>query len=221
MSAYPAACEKCAPYGGRWQETPRGMAPCDCARGLAMKAASAPPVPRAPVLTDEDSLFFARFMTAIPWFPTDSAGIVFVAREIASMCNSKAEANRLVTEMGRRYGSKWPGVVEMRALFCSFARPRDCIEAVSPLLEEAPVPEYKSLGPSAAPSIAAAVEDLIDATALDRELIRRSRPKVRDIPVVRISEENRITQADIDRAVEEHRRGQAEQEISLNDNHQL
>lgn len=217
----PNPCEKCAPFNGAWVETETGLKRCECARGQALKAARAaaqnPPV-RPPVLNAQQQTMFAEILAALKFYPSEAGARSMIGSEIASMCNSDEEAHWLVREMVRRY-KEWPGILEMRAVFCDRKEPRDGVCAISPAVEQLreaeqtkemlalPAPTMRQLAAGEPVSAAQSIVDVIKAMAPKKDLNRIGlpSPSVPDIPVQRVTAANAITQADIDRAVEEAR----------------
>lgn len=228
---YPNPCDKCAPFGGSWQEGENGMKRCDCARGKALVSAAKAPPPREPMISPEHAILCAEMMATIPFYPPEAGARSGIADEISCMCETPEQAVWLVRRMKRLY-RKWPGEIEMRLVFCGKFHPLDGIQATSdsevypngipgetenmPSLALA-APQTLQLasgGPvSASPSFAATVSGLVSAKSLDRKLQRLPPPKVAEIPVVRVTEANRITAADIERAVQEMRDKRAAGEI--------
>lgn len=226
----PSPCENCAPFNGAWMETEAGLRRCTCARGQALRQAAIAPPPRPPVLSEEQAAVFAEMLGAIPYFLSDAGSRAMAAQEIAAMCGSLEDAKWLVTQMVRRY-QKWPGIIEMRAVFCSHARPLDGELATSPhvdaltereqslSLPALPAPAMRQLPAgepvSAAPSIAATLSDLVRAKDMNRTIAGLPPPKVREIPVVQITDKNRITAEDIRQAERELRDSKARKEIEV------
>jgi len=190
----PTACELCAPFGGAWMESDSGLKRCQCARGRAL-ADSAKPKSRPPVLSAEACAVFAEMMGAIPdFYPRTSGERAPIADEISRMCETTEDALWLVRRMLRLY-RKWPGIEEMRLVYCAGRHPldgaqalcasRDYPDGIPSEREGTPqaaiaAPETKRLTAaevSAAPSIRETVADLVLAT--------RMPPVIRPIPTVR------------------------------------
>ena len=197
----PLACELCAPFGGAWMETDAGLRRCDCERGKAIREAAKAKPALPPVLAEELCASVAEMMAGIPYYPTEAGARSLIANEIAAMCATAEQAKRLAIEMSRRYTDRWPGVTEMRAMFCSRFDPLDRITATSSRVERiveqekiaatmqipaAPVRQIASgEAASAAPTIAATVAALCEAKSLTRAVEGRKPPHVPAIPVKR------------------------------------
>jgi hypothetical protein len=165
------------------------------------------------------------------FFPADKHAR---AALVGLICEDLARSNDQIDWLVRwclNLWSKWEGPKELRAVFCSKFKPADGIECYSDLpqfldgipseketaplsLGAAPQRQIASTGPvSAAPSIAVTVSDL--ATAKDLNRVIRSQPRVRDIPERLVATGERITAADIERAVQELRNRRAAAEIEV------
>lgn len=231
----PESCELCRPFGGMWCETPEGLRRCACERGRALMDAKKKPDPKPPVLSEETAMFCAEMLAGagLKYYPGESGARMLIANEFRSMCNSEDEAKWLVLEMSRRY-REWPGPLEMRAVFCSRIEPRDGVLASSPAVEAALEQEYiarqldaseRKLLAGATPKqiesaqaflavVAETVSDIVRAKDMNRALAGQKHT-VRDIPAVRITDANRITAADLDKARDEYRDRKAADEVGL------
>jgi hypothetical protein len=225
----PEPCEQCAPYGGNWKLTEAGMGRCDCPRGSALRAAeklrSVPPPEHAePRIGSAAASQACRTLRSIPFFPAEDEAQTAIADELRSLCGSLEDLDWIVTRMRRLY-SRWPGCREMRIVFCTSRRPlsgEDLGHAISEAYPNgvpaqrpaiaAPAPAALPAGStvSASPSVEAAVGDLTRAKDL-----RATGPthRVRDIPLVRVPESRRITQADVDRELQRRRERAATAEL--------
>lgn len=225
----PDPCSECAPYGGNWIETEAGLKRCDCPRGRALRVVRASePGNFKPVISTEYATICADIMSAIPFFPAGSGALGAVAGEISAMCESEDQARWLAVRMTRLY-DRWPGVAEMRRVFCASYLPLDGVAEIegSVIYPEGipsgrpPEPEPLRLTGkpaageiSAAASIEGAVRDLV----VMKDLNRASGPvRVREIPVMRLTDANRITAEQVERAAQEYREQRARVEISLED----
>jgi len=232
--SFPPACAKCEPFEGNWQETPAGLKRCDCARGIAlsgMKRGEGGASSTQPVISAEVAAQAARSLGAIPFFPSAPEAQTMIANEIASLCHSSTEAFWLVQRMLALY-NRWPGSREMRMVFCQRYRPLSGLDAAQlswssetypegiPSEKPQPTQALKTLPAgrdvSASPSIEAAVIELAKAKRMPapREPLRMCSPLVPQIPEVR-PQLRRITQADIDRAVQENRDSRARREFDV------
>lgn len=233
----PAPCPECEPTGGlgRFVNTIDGgtaIGTCPCDRGKALKAMRESrdriPAQAEPVVTSEAANHACEILGALlSHFPLTEVGRAAVAAELRSLCTDEAGLLWLTVQLPRLY-SRWPGAREVRILYCSRYRPLsgtdlasavsesypDGFPAESPAeakqLESAPM---LALPPghlvSASPSIDRAVQELSEAKDLNR--VGLPSPKVHDVPLIR---KPSITQADIDKAVEEHRLRQGQRELT-------
>jgi hypothetical protein len=198
-----------------------GMTRCDCARGKALAGASELPS-RSPVVSAEAAMICVEMMTGIGFFPPEAGARGDLADEIASMCETVDQAKWLAKRMNRLY-RKWPGTADMRMVFCSRYQPLDGIQpiGISEVYPEG-VPSERENSPlslpvaarqlraapadlTASPSIQSSVAALAQAKNLNRVLKSIAAPVVPDIPVIRLTDANRITQADIDREISRRR----------------
>jgi hypothetical protein len=220
--SFPEPCAKCASFGGSWMETETGLKRCDCPRGIALAAKTKEPEYHEPVITTEQAMIYAEMMASIPFFPTEAGARAVIANEIASMCESLDRAEWLAVRMIRLY-RKWPGVIELRIVFCSKYQPLDALPEIGAseaypdgVPSERPPEKAPALLRgredvliSAAPSVEATVRDL----AIKTDLKRYGAPaKVRDIPVRQLTEADRITPEMIRKAEEEFRASKARRE---------
>jgi hypothetical protein len=178
------------------------------------------------VLTTEIAGVFTEMMAVIPYFPGEDGARTVISEEIAAMCDSEEQATWLVTRMVRLY-RRWPSVVEMRIVFCSTYKPLD---GVLPVGESEVYPDgipsehaestLRLPGPrqdlllSAAPSVDAMVRDLAEKTDM-KHLAWRG--QVRELPVVRITDANRITPEYVAQVEAEYRASLAAQKVKEED----
>jgi hypothetical protein len=210
----PKACEKCAPFGGLWRETDAGMRRCLCARGNALKAsqaaASAIPQHVEPVITATSAKGAVEAMTAIPFFPTEDMARTMIADELRQMCRSRVELFWLVKRMIELY-RKWPGVPELRMVYCSKHIPLDGKKALGiseSFPEGIPSEKQEALASLALPP-GENMREVLQIEAAVRELApAKTMPAPR--PQDRVSiPSGLVTQADIDRAIEVNRERRA------------
>lgn len=83
----------------------------------------------APIVSTEHATVCVEMMSAIPFFPTDGGARVLIASEVAAICSDEAQALWLARRMARLYSS-WPGISEMRRMFCATYMPYDGIDPV-------------------------------------------------------------------------------------------
>ena len=111
-------------------ETENGLRRCTCPRGTSLIEAAKPNAPKPPVLSEEACVIFTGMMSGgMQFFPSDSAGRAAIGNEIRSMCANNGEADWLVTRMNRLF-TKWPGIQELRRVFCASKSPLDAIAAI-------------------------------------------------------------------------------------------
>jgi hypothetical protein len=91
-----------------------------------------------PVIPSAEATIFVEMMTGMAYFPSEEGFRMAVGDEIRSMCRSQQEALWLVTRLNRLY-DRWPGIPEMRRVYCSSGRQPldgvDCI-GISPIYPE-------------------------------------------------------------------------------------
>jgi hypothetical protein len=167
-------------------------------------------------------------LALLKFFPSDEWARTELVKLVCEMASTNEQIDWLV-KRARNLWSQWEGPHELRALFCSKFKAADGIDAYSelarfadgipsekeslPALPAAPMRALPSGNVSASPSIETTIRDLCVKTDLNR--IGRPKPRVAEIPVIRVTEANRIQQADIDRALQLNREAKAKQEIGL------
>jgi hypothetical protein len=223
----PDPCSRCAPFGGAWMETEAGLKRCDCSRGVALTAQAETPVYRAPVLSTEQTTIYTEMMAGIPFFPPEAGARSLISHELACICESAEQARWLAIRMVRLY-RKWPGLIELRTVFCSKYHPLDALPALGASevypdgipSERGPAPEPKRLFGkpepgqiSAAASIENTVRDLVELKDMNRAGVPPRR--VRDIPLRQLKPDEQITPEMIREAEEEYRAEKARQELAL------
>lgn len=167
-----------------------------------------------------------KWAGALKFFPTAPEALIGIAEQVSDMCSDAEQVRWLVKRVSALY-REWPGAFEVRAVLCSKFKPADGVEAYSQeypagIPSEKPTqaaleapPRNRQIagaadGPAtAAPSIQATLHDLAVKTDMKRIAIPPSR--VREIPVVEISDKNRITPEMIAAVEADLRRRKAEQ----------
>jgi hypothetical protein len=172
-------------------------------------------------------------LAAIPFFPMEGGARVAIGNEISSMCSDFAAGTWLAQRMVALY-ARWPGVPDLRLVYCAGRMPLD---GVHPLLltsetypdgipSEDPTREAAQLASgirqlpagmvvSASPSLERAVLALVAAKDLNRS---GPVPRIPGVPLMReVPPKQRITQADIERAVNELHEKRARVELSGGD----
>lgn len=67
-------------------------------------------------------------IASLPFFPADEITRAGLMRSLVEMANHPGELRELSKRVRTHY-RKWPSEAEIRGVFCTFARPRDGIEA--------------------------------------------------------------------------------------------
>lgn len=156
-------------------------------------------------------------LSVLRFFPSDQTA----RAEIVLMACEMAQTNEQVAWLAKRciqLWNEWEGPREMRAVFCSRHRPADGIEAYSQL------PRFNDGIPSAEPlqlggatvrqiaglrdtaddlTAAVSIRPVIEAMARAKDMQRTKPVRVPSIPLLQLTDANRITAADIDRAMRE------------------
>jgi hypothetical protein len=173
-----------------------------------------PPRKVEPRVSEETAALGVSMLAAIPWFPTEDAARFMIAGELQSLCESQAEMNWLVRRMVRLF-ERWPGIPALRAVFCSKHSPLDRVESTG-IIEAYPDGIPPELPPAAPPRLAlppgavVSADSQLDAgvrllsAVLDMNRIEapvRHTPRAVASPVS--ANYQPITQADIDKAVQE------------------
>jgi hypothetical protein len=228
----PDACEKCAPYAGRFMETDAGLKRCDCARGRALATMKTPVKPQTfiPQISTECATVHADMMSALPFFPSSGGALTAVGIEIRSMCRSEEDALWLARRMNSLF-DHWPGIAEMRRVYCDSDKwpPLDGIAAIgaseiypdgfpSEHPEETPLqlPAARDRAISAAPSIQDTIDDLTVKTDLNK--YGATPPRVREIPLKPLpppltEEQRRVLREQMQQAEKEYREAKAREEL--------
>lgn len=83
-------------------------------------------------LTKEGIMRASSRIALLPFFPaSDTNARAVLMEEILLICESDEHAHWLALRMTQIFKSKWPGLAEMRALYCKRFRPRDGVQADS------------------------------------------------------------------------------------------
>jgi hypothetical protein len=149
-------------------------------------------------------------LTMIPFFPGDEGARAGLMRMVCAMATHEDQVRWLVDRVLQLYGSKWPGPVEIRAVFCSKYKPADGINAHSEIYIDG-IPSESGYDPLGPPKLDRAEEKAIGRAMLKllgppdaAESVDMARPKPKPRPAVPpLPPGKAITQADIDRAVRE------------------
>src|ERR1700722_9872731 len=128
----PPRCARCADRD--WVYAPNGGAErCDCSRGQTLAAADTNPencrINTPGVTLRQAALAVEEMAGLIKFVPESDVARLAIARELAEFVWNAEEIACLVRQAGRRYRN-WPGILELRALYCSMFHPRDGVSAV-------------------------------------------------------------------------------------------
>lgn len=164
-------------------------------------------------------------LSVMAYFPPDIEARKAIAQELVRICPNLTEARWLVMRFAQLY-NRWPGLRELRAVYCSRNRPRDGVEINSldfpdgvpsppPGSELAwvlPAPEQPTPLLPAGHQYSADIEMENSVRQVAASSLRTRPPRKPEPPVN--PNFKPITQADIDRAVEEHRQKQGQREFN-------
>jgi hypothetical protein len=172
-------------------------------------------------------------LRVLRYFPNDESVMNAIVRLCGSMCASETQVRWLVDRLTSGIYTEWPGIAEVRGCFCSRYKPADGINVYSTVYPDglppdpaAPprpgitAPDPKALPPghevTADPELEASIEQLADKCRMPpaHAAIKRFARMLLEIetpPDRREPEHSRpanpnfrtVTQADIDRAVQE------------------
>ena len=92
-----------------------------------------------------------RWGGTLKYFPSDPAARLGIAEQLASMCADEDQIRWLVKTLPGLY-NEWPGMREIRGLFCMKFRPLDGIEADSEVYPEGLTREQLNPGVKALPA---------------------------------------------------------------------
>jgi hypothetical protein len=173
-----------------------GLTRCDCQRGRALTLAQDQAKKReyhAPAISTEDAMTCMEMMSGMDYFPTQAPPQAVIANEFGAMCHSLEQGIWLAAKMIRKY-DKWPGVPELRRVFCAEHIPLDGIpdtgiSEVYPdgIPSDRPPEESRRLPGTRDPlriSGAQSVDETMRDLVVKTDLNRQTAPKrVRDIPI--------------------------------------
>ena len=155
----------------------------------------------------------------IPFFPTSGDAFDALVRLVGRIAENEDQVIWLVDRMLLNPYSRWPGPAEVRAVFCTRFKPKDGYSIAGSVASPGEIvpnqlnkaePEYPKLERGEPVSDDSTLDASICALGELKDLNRVTRP--RRVPAIQVLE-GRITQADIDRAVEEHRDKKARGEL--------
>ena len=172
-----------------------------------------------PKLSPQAATVIVEMLSSIPFFPKEGGARILIGDEIRGMCHDDEQGIWLAQRMARLY-ERWPGVKELRAVYCSKHRPLDGYELIGgteiypdgiPSDKQLPAPERKALAAGRSVSDAESLENTISDLAVAKRMNVVGKPKVRDIPI--LPPGKRITQADVDAAVDFKRNQSGREEL--------
>ena len=136
------------------------------------------------------------------------------------MCRDSDQVVWLVKRM-LQLCARWPGAMEMRRVYCSKYRPLDGVELIGPSEafpdgvpseRQVEAPAQLALPAGRVATAAASIDGTVADLAKAKRITRAGQPtRVRDIPI--LSPGQRITQDQIDAAVQEIRERVAREEL--------
>ncbi len=98
-------------------------------------------------MTSEEATMIVEMLSVLPYFPNKAGAQSLIADEIQSMCQAFEQGVWLARRMSQLV-SKWEGLREMRAIYCSKYSPKDGLDATSTLFLDG-VPSERAFGPAA------------------------------------------------------------------------
>jgi len=180
-------------------------------------------------MNPRDVLRILEGLAVLPFFVHNEHTMNSLVKLCGSMCSSLAEVQWLVNRMTSGIYTQWPGPAEMRACFCCRYKPKDGVNAYSsvypdglpvdptaPPRPEIGAPSSLSLPPGHAATVDRQIDSGIQAVAQLRDTnraVRRFNTRERQAPTN--PNYRPITQAEIDRAVQENRDRRAREESGL------
>jgi hypothetical protein len=175
-----------------------------------------------PQITAEAAAQAVRAMSDLQFFPAATEGRAMLVDDLRSMCHDTQELRWIVSRM-RSLFSQWPGSRTMRIVFCQKHHPLDGADLSSGICEaypdgfplESPVEETAPLALPAGHSVSASpsIENAVCDLAVAKDLNLTGRRHVRDVPLINVPEEQRITKADIESAVQQLHEQQAREQV--------
>ena len=136
-------CGRCVAGDWPYARNKNGVERCDCPRGRALADADASRGRRrtdVPGVTAEQAMITVeRLAVRMPMVPAGEFAHVELARELLDMVCDSEDLEWLVREAPRRYAT-WPGMREIRALYCAKFSPRDGVVVASTVYENGIIP---------------------------------------------------------------------------------
>ena len=164
----------------------------------------------------------ARILSGLqlfPFFPQSGDAFDALVRMVGKMAETEDQVRWLVDRMLLNPYPKWPGPAEVRAVFCTRFKPKDGFSIAGSVVSPGeivpnqlnkPEPEYKKLERGEPVSDDSTLNASISALGELKDINRVTRP--RRVPGIQVTD-GRITQADIDRAVEDLHDKKARREL--------
>ena len=171
------------------------------------------------ILNPENVARMLSGLQLFPFFPQSGEAFDALVRMVGNMAETEDQVRWLVDRMLLNPYPKWPGPAEMRAVFCTRFKPKDGYSIAGSVVSPGEIvpnqlnkaePEYKKLERGEPVSEDLTLDASISALGELKDINRVTRP--RRVPAIPVTE-GRITQADIDRAVEENRDKRARREL--------
>lgn len=155
-------------------------------------------------MTEEEATLIVESLDGnLPFFPTKPAARSLIVAELADFCATFQQGLWLARRTVRLF-KQWPGIVEMRAVYCSKYRAADGIEASSsvypdgiPSENPAPLPRLPAPREMIEPPDLAAAKILEE---LAREVSTRAAAERAPKPRLFAKPDKPVTQEDIDAA---------------------
>jgi hypothetical protein len=162
-------------------------------------------------------------LTLLDYFPSDPAARGALIELVCSMAQNEDQVQWLVRRMTSGLYNQWPGPREVRACFCSKFKPKDGIEVDSTVYpdgipSERPRPQL-ALPPLPVGRLASGDQD-IERTVLNLAELKRIEPngaRPQRVPEIPAPPQKLLTQADIDKAVEELHENKRREREGLSD----
>jgi carbohydrate-binding DOMON domain-containing protein len=172
------------------------------------------------MLNFEKTLDMLGGLTLLKFFPSDPGARLELAKLVGRMASNEAQVEWLV-QRTTALCNEWPGPLALRQIFCSKFKPADGIEAGgTSMFPDGPPSEQKIEAPSL-PALPAGHVATVDAgydrairlLAAAKDMDRLKRVAIQEAPTN--PDFKPITQADVDRAVDELHEKRARAELGL------
>jgi hypothetical protein len=157
-------------------------------------------------------------LTLLKYFPAEPAARLALVKLVVSMASDESQVKWLV-QRTISVCNEWPGPLVFRQIFCSRFRPADGISAgptemfPEGLPSERPAPSLPALPPGASVSVDPGLERAVSILARAKDMDWPRRIAAPSIPTN--PDYKPITQADIDKAMEDLRDSWARKELGL------